>query len=214
MRMMARTARQHDPRLRRPHRLDHRRRPRDVAPDERLSRCGDRRPDLGAILTELPEAVAARSPFEDEAAMTEAVRRETLRMLHASTLHKLPAMAEHDTTRRRSSRRDRRRNDGSRLRADTSKPQGADRQRRARTRSKGAPPAMAVARLDTIERQCRGCAARRRSRATGRRAGRRLMVLHPLDMQIWLKRTGRWFRSEAEERRWREMVGRRCSRNE
>jgi hypothetical protein len=84
----------------------------------------------------------------------------------------------------------------------------------AHEHEEGAPPAMAVARLDTIERQCRGCAARRRSRATGRRAGRRPMVLHPLDMQIWLKRTGRWFRSEAEERRWREMVGRRCSRNE
>jgi hypothetical protein len=48
--------------------------------------------DLGAILDELPEAVAACSPFEDEAALTEAVRRETLRMLHAITLHKMPAM--------------------------------------------------------------------------------------------------------------------------
>jgi hypothetical protein len=48
--------------------------------------------DLGAILTELPEAVAACSPFEDEAAMTEAVRCETLRMLHAITLHKMAAM--------------------------------------------------------------------------------------------------------------------------
>jgi hypothetical protein len=48
--------------------------------------------DLGAILTALPEAVAACSPFEDEQAMTEAVRRETLRMLNAIALRKMPAM--------------------------------------------------------------------------------------------------------------------------
>jgi hypothetical protein len=26
------------------------------------------------------------------------------------------------------------------------------------------------------------------------------------DMEIWLKRTGRWFKSEAEERQWRKML--------
>ena len=39
-----------------------------------------------------------------------------------------------------------------------------------------APAAMAAARLDTIERQCRGRKARRRSRAIGRGAYRRQMV--------------------------------------
>jgi hypothetical protein len=26
------------------------------------------------------------------------------------------------------------------------------------------------------------------------------------DMEIWLKRTGRWFKSEAEEQQWRKML--------
>jgi hypothetical protein len=48
--------------------------------------------DVGAILSELPARIAEGSPFPDERALTEAVRRETLRMLHALALHKMPAM--------------------------------------------------------------------------------------------------------------------------
>jgi hypothetical protein len=29
------------------------------------------------------------------------------------------------------------------------------------------------------------------------------------DMEIWLKRTGRWFRTEAEEQQWRKMLANR-----
>jgi hypothetical protein len=32
-------------------------------------------------------------------------------------------------------------------------------------------------------------------------------------MEAWLKRTGRWFKSGADER-WRKMLADRCSRNE
>jgi len=47
--------------------------------------------DLGAILDELPAAIAAHSPFADEAAMTEAIKRETLQALRALALRRLPA---------------------------------------------------------------------------------------------------------------------------
>jgi hypothetical protein len=47
--------------------------------------------DLGTILDDLPAAIAAYSPFEDEAALIEVVRVETLQALHALALSRLPA---------------------------------------------------------------------------------------------------------------------------
>ena len=46
--------------------------------------------DIGALLDELPAAIAAHSPFVDEAAMTEAVKREMLLALSALALRVLP----------------------------------------------------------------------------------------------------------------------------
>jgi hypothetical protein len=48
--------------------------------------------DIGVILGELPAAIAAHSPFENEAALAATVRRETLLVLHALALHRMPAM--------------------------------------------------------------------------------------------------------------------------
>jgi hypothetical protein len=47
--------------------------------------------DVGAIIAALPQAIAECSPFENEAAMIETVRIETLNQLHALTLSRLPA---------------------------------------------------------------------------------------------------------------------------
>jgi hypothetical protein len=46
--------------------------------------------DIAEILAALPQAVAACSPFKNEAAMTEAVRVETLPVLRALALSRLP----------------------------------------------------------------------------------------------------------------------------
>jgi hypothetical protein len=47
--------------------------------------------DIGEIIAALPQAVAGCSPFENEAALIEAVKRETLQALHALALSRLPA---------------------------------------------------------------------------------------------------------------------------
>jgi hypothetical protein len=46
--------------------------------------------DLVAMLGELPAAIAVHSPFADEAALTETVRREMLAALHGLSLRRLP----------------------------------------------------------------------------------------------------------------------------
>jgi hypothetical protein len=46
--------------------------------------------DIGAILEELPAAIAAHSPFADERALVAVVQRETLQALHVLTLSRLP----------------------------------------------------------------------------------------------------------------------------
>jgi hypothetical protein len=48
--------------------------------------------DISAILGALPARIAQGSPFADEAALTETVKRETLLVLHALALRRMPAM--------------------------------------------------------------------------------------------------------------------------
>jgi hypothetical protein len=47
--------------------------------------------DIGAVLNELPAAIAAHSPFEDEGSLTEVVKSELLQALRALALRRLPA---------------------------------------------------------------------------------------------------------------------------
>jgi hypothetical protein len=53
--------------------------------------CGDLDADISMLLGELPGAISKNSPFLDEAALAEVVRREMLAALHALTLRVLPA---------------------------------------------------------------------------------------------------------------------------
>jgi hypothetical protein len=46
---------------------------------------------LGALLDELPAAIAVHSPFESEQDVVEVVRREMLLALHTLALRRLPA---------------------------------------------------------------------------------------------------------------------------
>jgi hypothetical protein len=46
---------------------------------------------IDVIIEELPETIARFSPYADEAALTEIVRREMLAALHALSLRVLPA---------------------------------------------------------------------------------------------------------------------------
>jgi hypothetical protein len=47
--------------------------------------------DMRALLESLPEAIAARGPFEDEANLVDVVQAETRRALYRLTMHALPA---------------------------------------------------------------------------------------------------------------------------
>jgi hypothetical protein len=48
--------------------------------------------DIGALLDELAVAAAQSSPFENEVALIETVRCETLQALHVLALRRMPAM--------------------------------------------------------------------------------------------------------------------------
>ena len=47
--------------------------------------------DVAEVLEDLPKIIAGFSPFENEAALIAIVKRETLELLHALALHRLPA---------------------------------------------------------------------------------------------------------------------------
>jgi hypothetical protein len=53
--------------------------------------CGDLDADISMLLDELPGAISKSSPFLDEAALAETVRREMLAALHTLTLRVMPA---------------------------------------------------------------------------------------------------------------------------
>jgi hypothetical protein len=52
--------------------------------------CGDLDADISVLLDDLPEAIAAYSPFVDEASLADVVKREMLAVLHGLTFRVLP----------------------------------------------------------------------------------------------------------------------------